>query len=177
METIIRKKATNLTPESVSILTQEFEITLEKETQYETKTETKYRTEYETQIQEQDGEQVEVQVEVEVPYEVEVEVPVEVEVEKEVQIGSNHRCAYSNTESGRAMLAEKEPADIVAEVMEVWGLEPTIEEPTFDENYVPEPTLNDRVAALEETLANGSGSSDSTWEEIAAAIESGVNEL
>jgi len=29
--------------------------------------------------------------------------------------------------------------------MAVWGYEPTIEEPEFDDTYVPEPTLNDIV--------------------------------
>lgn len=42
----------------------------------------------------------------------------------------------------------------------------------------PEPTLEDRVVALEETVANGTGgSSDEVWDSIAEAISSGVNEV
>lgn len=125
METITKKTVTNLDTESVSILTQEVYYTTEKQMQYETK--------------EQDG--------------VEMQVPVEIDVEVEHQIGSNHRCAYSNTESGRAMLTEKEPEDIVAEVMAVWGDAPTVEEFKFDENYVPEPTAEERITQLEEQVA------------------------
>ncbi len=102
----------------------------------------------------------------------------EVDVEKEVQVGSNHRCAYSNSESGRAMLAEREPEEIVAEVMEVWGDAPTVEEPKFDEDYTTEPTLEQRVSAIEENLANGgSGTGEDVWSEMALAIEEGVDEV
>ena len=41
----------------------------------------------------------------------------------------------------------------------------------------PKPTLEDRVNALEETIASGGGSSDDTWNEIATAIQEGVNEV
>lgn len=140
METFIKKTATHLTSESVSILTQEFQtITV-------------------TEIQFVDG------------------VETEVDVEREVQIGSNHRRAYTNTEVGRVSLVENEPEDIVAEVFTVWGDTPTVEEPVFDENYVPEPTLVERVAIVEEKLANG-GSSGDVWDELAAAITEGVNEV
>lgn len=67
--------------------------------------------------------------------------------EDETQIGSNHRCAYSNTESGRALLIENETEDIVAEVMTVWGDTPTVEEPKFD--YIPKPSAEERIAELE----------------------------
>ena len=101
----------------------------------------------------------------------------EVDVEKEVQVGSNHRCAYSNSESGRAMLAEKEPEEIVAEVIAVWGDAPTVEEPKYDGDYTPEPTLAERVATIEETLASGGGTGEDVWREMALAIEEGVNEV
>lgn len=128
METITKKTATNLNSESVSILTQQFYYTTEKEMQL---VEDEWK---------------------------------EVEVEREVQVGSNHRCAYSNSESGRAMLVEKEPEDIVAEVMAVWGDTPTLEEPEYPE-YVP-----DESGGVE----NDDGS---VWDEMAAAIEEGVNEV
>ena len=38
----------------------------------------------------------------------------------------------------------------------------------------PGPTLEDRVATIEETIAN-SGSADEMWDEMALAIEEGVN--
>ena len=68
--------------------------------------------------------------------------------ENETQIGGNHRCAYTNTESGRVSLIEREPEDIVAEVLAVWGEEPTVEEPTFDD-YESKPTAEERIAELE----------------------------
>lgn len=170
METVTKKTATNLTTESVSILTQEVYYTTEKQVHFETKTETKT----EIRLEERDGEMVEV----EVPIEVEVQVPVEVDVEVEHQVGSNHRRAYTNSASGREMLAEGEPEEIVAEVMDVWGDEPTIEEPTFDEDYTPEPTLEERVSSIEETLVNGGGNTGmDVWDEMAVAIEEGVNEV
>ena len=187
METVTKKTATNLTTESVSILTQEFEVETVTETRIEMQTKTESQTKIElqkqskTEIQIVDGEEVEVDVEVEVPVEVEVEVEVEVpvevevEVEKETQVGSNHRIAYSNSVSGREMLITNEPEETVTEVMSVWGDEPTVEEVKFDENYVPEPTIEDRVASLEEKVENGS--SDNTWDEIAKAIQEGVNEV
>lgn len=112
METVLKKTATNLTSESVSVLTQEFETVKDTEMQFI------------------DG------------------VETEVEIEKKVQVGSNHRCAYANTESGRALLAEKEPEEIVAAVMAVWGDAPTVEEPKFDDSYVAEPTANDIINAM-----------------------------
>ena len=152
METVTKKTVTNLTTESVSVLTQQFEVETVTETRIEmqTKTETQTRIEMQKQtkkeIQIVDGEEVEVEIEVEVPVEVEfeaeVEVPVEVEVEveRETQIGSNPRCDDTNSESGRVLLSENEPEDIVAEVMEVWGDEPTVNEPIFDGDYTSEPT-------------------------------------
>lgn len=71
---------------------------------------------------------------------------------EEVQVGSNHRCSYSNSESGRALLAAKEPEDIVAEVLTVWGDEPTVAELDMSE-FTPEPTTEERIAQLEETVA------------------------
>ena len=139
METVTKKTATNLTTESVSILTQQVYYTTEKETQFETRTETKT----ELRLEERDGEMVEV----EVPVEVEVQVPVEVDVEVEHQVGENHRRAYTNSATGREMLVTNEPEDIVAEVMEVWGDTPTVEEPKF-EDYIPEPTTEDIINAM-----------------------------
>lgn len=66
--------------------------------------------------------------------------------------GVNHRCAYSNSASGRGLLMANEPEDIVSEVFSVWGEEPTAEE--FDyANYVAKPTTEERITALEETAA------------------------
>ena len=110
METVTKKTISDLTIESVSILTQQFEVVKE------------------VQTIEEDGESK------------------EIEVEKETQIGSNHRCAYSNSESGRALLIENEPEDIVAEIMEVWGDAPTVEE---YKDIVIEPTAEERIRELE----------------------------
>lgn len=163
METI-KKTITNLTAESVSILTQQFNVELVTETKLEMQTQKQKQTQIElqkkikTETQLQDGKEVEVEVEVEVPVEVEVEVDVEVpvetevEVEKETQIGSNHRCAYSNTESGRLLLINSEPEDIVSEVLTVWGDEPTVEDIDMSE-YQPEPTAKERITQLEEQVA------------------------
>lgn len=41
----------------------------------------------------------------------------------------------------------------------------------------PKPTLEDRVTILEETVANGGSGGEDTWDEIAKAIEEGVNEV
>lgn len=50
--------------------------------------------------------------------------------------------------------------------------------PDFSD-YVPQPTLEERVLHLEEAVANGGGSTTGTevWDEMAAAIEEGVNEV
>lgn len=45
----------------------------------------------------------------------------------EVQVGENHRCAYINSESGRAQLAINEPEEVVASVLAMWGDNPTIQ--------------------------------------------------
>ena len=68
------------------------------------------------------------------------------------QVGSNHRCSYSNSEKGRVILIANEPEDIVKEVMEVWGDSPTVEDseiPKFEKKPTPE---EKRIAALEEQL-------------------------
>ena len=175
METVTKKTVTNLTSESVSILTQQFEVELVTETRVEmqTKTETQTKIEMQTQtkteIQIVDGEEVEVEVEVEVPVEVEFEaevkvpVEVEVEVEREVQIGDNYRRAYSNSESGRALLIANEPEETVEEVMEVWGETPTIEEPEL-------PEFDDTESGSTEGTT-----AEAFWDEMALAIEEGVN--
>lgn len=126
METVTKKTVTNLTSDSVSILTQKF-------------------------VTNENG--------------------------ASEQIGSNHRTSYDNSESGRTLFLENEPEDIVAEVLEVWGNAPTVETPDFS-GYVPQPTLEERVSHLEEAVANGGGSTGTeVWDEMAAAIEEGVNEV
>lgn len=65
----------------------------------------------------------------------------------ETQVGSNHRCAYDNSESGRALLVANEPEDLVEEVFSVWGNKPTVEEPKF-EAYAAEPTTDDIINAM-----------------------------
>lgn len=44
----------------------------------------------------------------------------------QTQVGQNHRCAYTNSESGRKQIAEKEPDYIVTAVMALWGDAPTV---------------------------------------------------
>ena len=51
----------------------------------------------------------------------------------ETQVGQNHRCAYANSETGRNMLQENEPEEVVNAVFSIWGDTPTIEEPTTEE--------------------------------------------
>lgn len=49
--------------------------------------------------------------------------------------------------------------------------------PEFPEKE-PEPTLEERVTTIEETLANGGGSTGTdVWDEMAVAIEEGVNQV
>lgn len=97
METVTKKTVTNLSTESVSILTQQFTT-------------------------DENG--------------------------NEVQVGGNHRRAYSNSEGDRARLVADEPKEIVSEVLAVWGDEPTVKEIDMSE-YTPEPTAEEKIAALE----------------------------
>lgn len=76
---------------------------------------------------------------------------VEDENGEENQIGSNHRCAYSNSTSGRALLIANEPEDIVSEVLAVWGDKPTVDEIDLS-GYEPEPTTEERITQLEEQV-------------------------
>lgn len=46
----------------------------------------------------------------------------------EYTLGLPHRCAYVNSVQGRALLAEQEPADVVAAVLAMWGDTPTVTE-------------------------------------------------
>lgn len=46
----------------------------------------------------------------------------------ETQVGQNHRCSYVNSETGRNMLQDNEPDDVVSAVFAIWGNAPTIEE-------------------------------------------------
>lgn len=48
----------------------------------------------------------------------------------ETQIGQDHRRAYVNSKTGRNILQENEPTNIVNSVFAIWGDKPTIEEPT-----------------------------------------------
>lgn len=149
MKTVIRKSVTHLTDEIASVLTQQFEVELVTETRIEmqTKTETQTRIEMQTQVNKEiqivDGEEVEVEFEVEVPVEVEFEaevkvpVEVEVEVERETQIGSNYRCTYTNSESGRADLVASETEEIVSKVMKKWGNYPTVETQFYFDDSAP----------------------------------------
>ena len=66
---------------------------------------------------------------------------------EEVRVGENHRCAYENSESGRALLIANEPEEVVEEVFAIWGDTPILEEPNFSD-YVPEPTTDDIINAL-----------------------------
>lgn len=51
------------------------------------------------------------------------------------QVGENHRCAYSNSITGRQELQNSEPEDVVASVFAIWGDTPTvIVEEVADEN-------------------------------------------
>lgn len=77
--------------------------------------------------------------------------------------GERHRSAYENSKSGRELLLEYEPEDIVSQVMEVWGDSPTVEEPEF--TYTPE----------EENPSEGEAAQSAIWDEMAAAIKEGVN--
>ena len=45
-----------------------------------------------------------------------------------LQVGENHRCAYVNSEKGRAALIEKEPEEVVNAVWAIWGDTPTVSE-------------------------------------------------
>lgn len=62
----------------------------------------------------------------------------------EMQVGKNHRCAYSNSTYGRQKLQEEQPEDVINAVLAIWGDEPTItegnpEEPAETENGGDEP--------------------------------------
>ena len=82
------------------------------------------------------------------------------------------------------------PDDMVADILETRGFcdiklskdKTTVT--SFTAREIPEiptsepgPTLEDRVATLEETVANGGGSGEDVWGEMALAIEEGVNEV
>lgn len=67
----------------------------------------------------------------------------------ETQIGENHRCAYSNSASGRDRLTANEPAEVVDIVLTAWGDEPTVEEPEIPVTPTKEELLEERLAALE----------------------------
>ena len=44
----------------------------------------------------------------------------------------DHRCAYSNSTSGRKILSDEQPSDVVAAVMARWGDAPTVTEQNPD---------------------------------------------
>ena len=53
---------------------------------------------------------------------------------KMLQVGENHRRAYTNSITGRVEITENEPEDVVNAVMTMWGDEPTVveSEPTTE---------------------------------------------
>ena len=82
------------------------------------------------------------------------------------------------------------PDDMVTAIMETKGFcdillnEDGTEVVSFTAREIPElpeaphePTLEERVTTLEETVASGGGSGESVWDEMALAIEEGVNEV
>lgn len=77
---------------------------------------------------------------------------------------TRHRCSYENSTSGRTSIIENEPEEIVAEVFEVWGDSPKVEEPEY--TYTPE-----------ENPSEGEASQSAMWDEMASAIKEGVNEV
>ena len=46
----------------------------------------------------------------------------------ETQVGENHRCAYTNSTTGRQDLKKQEPKNVVNSVFAIWGNAPTINE-------------------------------------------------
>lgn len=44
------------------------------------------------------------------------------------QVGSNHRCSYQNSETGRNKLITEQSESVVNSVMAIWGDTPTIVE-------------------------------------------------
>ena len=46
----------------------------------------------------------------------------------ETQVGENHRCAYTNSTTGRQNLQKQEPKDVVNSVFAIWGDSPKINE-------------------------------------------------
>lgn len=69
------------------------------------------------------------------------------------QVGSNHRTSYSNSESGRTLLAENEPEEIVATVLQMWGDTPTIETPELPEVDDTEvPSTGENVYTADEII-------------------------
>lgn len=83
--------------------------------------------------------------------------------------GVNHRKAYENSESGRQNLIDSEPDYIVEKVIQVWGDVPTVKEPVY-EIYPPEPTLEDHIENIEESITG-------IWDDIADAIQEGIDEV
>lgn len=76
-------------------------------------------------------------------YKVSVETKQFVEVEGVLyQIGMPHRCAYSNSEQDRTLIAEKLAEPYLSAVMAVWGNEPTVFPPPV-ENKGQEDLINE----------------------------------
>lgn len=63
------------------------------------------------------------------------------------QVGSNHRCSYSNSVYGRSELTKNEPTDVVNAVLAIWGDVTTITEDSI-ENVFEDSTEN----AVENTI-------------------------
>ena len=49
------------------------------------------------------------------------------------QVGGILRCAYSNSITGREDIIKNEPEDVSTTVLQFWGDEPTVKEPTVED--------------------------------------------
>ena len=57
--------------------------------------------------------------------------------------------AYINSTRGRAQFEAEVPAEIVTEVYKTWGNTPTVTEPEPLPTVTPQPSIDDRILALE----------------------------
>lgn len=70
--------------------------------------------------------------------------------------GLYRRISYSNSRLKRQQLADEQPANIVAQIMEVWGDTPTVED-YIPENFppsFPQPTAEERIIAAQQTITS-----------------------
>lgn len=69
------------------------------------------------------------------------------------QVGGIMRRAYSNSITGREDITKNEPEDVFTSVLQYWGDEPTVEEPTVEDincEVVEDDTSGDILANNEE---------------------------